>query len=237
MKRYLEQLNSSERRVVVVVGLVVFIVLNFWFVWPHFNDWSRDNARMAAARKMLATYRAELARKPTYERQIHSLESAGMEVPLEDQAINFERYYHKRANDSGVIIQSNSRLMTRTNEFFLEQEMGVTLQAAEKQLVDFLYSLGTSNSLVRVRAMSLRPDTSHQQLNANITIVASYQKKSPTRPTGPAPATAPLKRKDTAANPATPGSKSGPHTNKPAALASKTNAATNKTAHLTAKKP
>ncbi len=237
MKRYLEQLNSQERRVVVAVGLVVFMVLNFWFVWPHFYDWSRDNARMAVARKTLATYRAEMARKPEYERRIRSLESAGMEVPLEDQAINFERYYHKRANDSGVIIQSNSRLMTRTNEFFLEQEMGVTLQAAEKQLVEFLYSLGTSNSLVRVRAMSLRPDSTHQQLNANITIVASYQKKAPVRQTGPASPTPPAKTKEAAANPATPGPKPGPHTNRPAALVSKPGAITNKVGHLTAKKP
>ena len=68
MKRYWEQLRPNERRVVVIVGFIRFIVLNAWFIWPHFNDLNRDSARMQAAEKTLATYHATLWRiKAEYE--------------------------------------------------------------------------------------------------------------------------------------------------------------------------
>src|SRR4051812_22830112 len=42
-KNFFEQLNlrPHERRVVIVVGVIVFVVLNAWFVWPHFSDATR----------------------------------------------------------------------------------------------------------------------------------------------------------------------------------------------------
>ena len=64
---------------------------------------------------------------------------------------------------------------------------------SEAQLVDFLYKLGDGNSLIRVRALSLRPDPPRQNLGGNITLIASYQKKPSVRPaSAPAPATAPV---------------------------------------------
>lgn len=39
----IEQLNLSpqERRIVVIIAVIVFVVLNFLLVWPHFNDLSK----------------------------------------------------------------------------------------------------------------------------------------------------------------------------------------------------
>jgi hypothetical protein len=179
MKRYLEQLKPQERRWVVGIGFIVFVVLNYWFVWPHFKEWELDNKKMQTSRDTLTKFRAELAHRPEYERKIKDLESQESVMP-EDQAIDFDRYYQNRARESKVLIMNNSRLVTTTNDFFLEQQMSLTVQSGEKELVNFLYTLGSSNSLVRVRAMSLRPDGQHQQLNANVTIVASYQKKAAT---------------------------------------------------------
>jgi hypothetical protein len=50
----------------------------------------------------------------------------------------------------------------------------------DDQLVDFLYKLGSDASMVRVIDLELQPDGAHQHLNANIRLVASYQ-KNPTR--------------------------------------------------------
>ena len=57
--------------------------------------------------------------------------------------------------------------------------------------MDFLYSLGSGNSLIRVRDLTMRPDAPRQQLSGTVKLVASYQKNPPkkTAPTAsPAPA-------------------------------------------------
>ena len=45
--------------------------------------------------------------------------------------------------------------------------------------MDFLYSLGSGNSLIRVRDLTLRPDPPRQQLSGTVKLVASYQKNPP----------------------------------------------------------
>ena len=44
MKKYLSQLRPLERRLVVGVAVVLLIVLNWAFIWPHFSDWSNYRA-------------------------------------------------------------------------------------------------------------------------------------------------------------------------------------------------
>jgi hypothetical protein len=83
---------------------------------------------------------------------------------------------------SGVNVTSTSRTSTRTNEFFLELAQTIGVQSAEPQLVDFLYNLGAGTSLIRVRGLTLHPDPPRQQLIANATLVASYQKNQPKKP-------------------------------------------------------
>jgi Tfp pilus assembly protein PilO len=75
-----------------------------------------------------------------------------------------------------VSIVSTSRQTTRTNEFFVELEQNINVIATDQQLVGFLYKLGSSASMIRVRDLELQPDPAHQHLNANIRLVASYQK-------------------------------------------------------------
>ena len=80
---------------------------------------------------------------------------------------------------SGVGIVNTSRQMTHTNEFFVEQVQNINVIADDQQLVDFLYKLGSDASMIRVRDLELQPDATHQHLNANIRLVASYQKNRP----------------------------------------------------------
>ena len=187
MKRWLDQLKPQERRWVVGIGFIVFLMLNYFFVWPHFGDWRRDNARMEKAQQQIEVYNKELRHKPDYERRLRELQADGSSVLPEDQAIDFIRFVNARAVSNKVVITTQGTLTTRTNEFFIEQQMGITVVADETNLVSFLYSMGAGNSMMRVRAMSLHPDQSHQNLNASVTLVANYQKKAAPRATTPAP--------------------------------------------------
>jgi hypothetical protein len=79
-----------------------------------------------------------------------------------------------------VQLQDAGRTTTSTNNaFFVEQTQQISVLALEANLVDFLYRLGAGPSMVRVHDLSLRPDAPHQRLQAEIRLVASYQKTSP----------------------------------------------------------
>jgi len=207
MKRYWEQLKPQERRWAVGIGAVVFLMLNYFFVWPHRHDWGRDQARMKSAQDTNQLYSEEIKKKNGYMGKLRDLQSEGQDVLPEDQAIDFIHFYSSREVNNKITPLGNGPLTTRTNEFFVEQQMGITCMADETNLVNFLYSLSEGNSMMRVRAMSLHPDPGKQQLNASLTLVASYQKKAPARsgtgskperPTGVA-STAPVKPIVTAA--------------------------------------
>ena len=176
MKKYFSQLRPLERRLVIGVGVVVLIVLNWWFVWPHFSDWNDLGARLDGADAKLKSYRAMLAQKPELERQLKKYESAGEFVAPENQAIDFMRTIQAQAAASGFGIQNfNSHALMQTNQFFVEQVQNITVLTTEPQLVDFLYKLGSGNSMIRVRDLELQPDQPRQRLAANIRLVASYQ--------------------------------------------------------------
>ncbi len=205
MKKYWEQLTSQERRWLAGIGIVLFVVFNIFFVQPHFHDYARAQARMAKAQATLTMFRAELARVPQYQSSINRLKSDAADVPAEDQAFQFVSTYQQKANEAGVLIVNGGRSVLHTNnEFFVEQEVGIGVQAMEKPLVDFLYSLGSGNSLMRVKTLSLRPDQSHQQLSANLTIVASYQKRTAPKTTPPVKSAAPVATEKPAPKPVTP---------------------------------
>jgi type II secretory pathway component PulM len=186
---YLSNLRPSERRLVVGIGVVFFVVINFWFIIPQFGEWGRVQARMWEAQEKLSVYQKEIAMKSNYEKVVRQMESEGQSVPAEEQTVQFSRTIQNKQAESGVQIISTSKMNVRTNQFFIDQGQSITLQAQESQLVDFLYNLGTGNSLIRVRELSLRPDPPRQNLVANATLVASYQKKVAAKPgSGTAPA-------------------------------------------------
>jgi Tfp pilus assembly protein PilO len=191
-------LRPQEQRLVVVIALVLFIVLNLWFVWPHFNDWSRVQGDLATARSTLADYRKELAQEPEYRARLQQLEKLGSAVLPAEQARQLERTILTEARQSGVVITHTTPMETprqdaaKTNQFFAEQTERISVSTGEKELVTFLYALGSDNSMVRVRDMDLRPDpgSGRTRLMGNLTLVASYQKnvKSKTEPKPAAPA-------------------------------------------------
>lgn len=195
MKEFLARLNPTERRFVVGVAVVFFLVVNIVWVWPHFGDWGRTEDALGTARGLLLKFETGTNNIPTLQREIARYSGQGMFVPPENQMLYFFRQIQNQAAVSGVgILNMGSTRQTTAadNPFFVEQNQTITVQSGEKQLVDFLYRLGAeSNSLIRVKVLQVSPDGAHQNLNAHVTLVASYQKKAPTAPAktaAPAPA-------------------------------------------------
>lgn len=186
MTGFLDKLNlrPHERRLVVIVALVVFVVLNIWLVWPQFGsvgDWQR---RRGEAQKRLQHFDTEVKKKPIYQRQLEELELLGGSVGTEEQAMALSRDVANQATLSGVQVNNYNpapRSSTgRTNAFFEEQTLIITVSTGEKELIDFLYNLGARSSLIRVKSMTLSPELpARQKLQGAITLVASFAKKPP----------------------------------------------------------
>ncbi len=189
MKKYLAHLRPMERRFAVGVAVVLVVVLNAVFIWPHFSDWGKFQRRLDDAHRKLKLYQTAVAQKPDLEKKVNTFASEGEFVALEDQGINFLRTLNSQAGASGVAIVNTSRQLTRTNDvFFIEQVQNINVLATEEQLVDFLYKLGSGASMIRVRDLELQPDQPRQKLSANIRLVASYQKNPKPAAAAPAPA-------------------------------------------------
>ncbi len=192
MKKYFAQLRPLERRLAIGVLVVVFLVLNYVFVWPHFSDWGNLQHRRDAAQRKLKLYQTAIAQTDTYQKQVSSLQSQGEFVSLENQGVNMLRTIQTQSAQSGVSIANNSRQITHTNDaFFVEQVQNISVTADDKQLVDFLYKLGSGASMIRVRDLELQPDSAKMHLNAQIRLVASYQKNDKAANLKPATAKSP----------------------------------------------
>jgi type II secretory pathway component PulM len=180
MNKYFSQLRPLERRLVVAAAVVVFLVLNAVFIWPHYSDWGNLSGRLEEAKRKLKLYQTAVDQTATYEAQVKKFASQGESVAPDDQAINFTRSIQSQSIASGVQLQNTSRQITRTNDaFFVEQVQNISVLATGEQLVNFLYNLGSGASMIRVRDLELQPDVSRQRLSASIKLVASYQKNSP----------------------------------------------------------
>ncbi len=191
MKKYFAQLRPLERRMAVGVLVIFIVVLNWVFIWPHFSDWGNLQRRGDDARRKLKLYQTAIAQTDAYQKQVNSLQSQGEFVALENQGVNMLRTIQSQSMQSGVGIVNTSRQITHTNDaFFVEQVQNINVLGDDKQLVDFLYKLGSGASMIRVRDLELQPDAAKQHLNANIQLVASYQKNTTTNNLKPATAKA-----------------------------------------------
>jgi hypothetical protein len=178
MKKYWESLRPFEKRVVVGVASMLFVVFNFWFVFPHFSDLNRMQWRMQKARDTYKAWQAEIAKKDFYQKEVRKLQGEGADVPPQDQALQFERTLTDEEMKVGITPINSGRITTSTNNpFFLEQSRTIVVRSGEQQLVDFLYNLGSGTSPIRARSMTLHPEPQQRyQLDATLTLVASYQK-------------------------------------------------------------
>jgi hypothetical protein len=191
MKEYFAHLRPAERRLVIGVGVVLFLVINGWLVWPHFSDWGALRTRLDDANRKLTLYQKASEQIPKLQLQVNAFSSAGDVVAPEDQGINLMRTLNAQAAASGVSVPNYSRQITQTNDlFFIKQVQNINVIATDAQLIDFLYKLGSDASMISVSDLELQPDGQHYHLNGQIKLVANYRKNSPG---GSTPAAAPAR--------------------------------------------
>ena len=70
MKKFFSHLRPMERRLAVGVLVVVLLVLNGVYIWPHRSDWGNLHNRLDAARKKLALYQKTLLLTSNYQAQV-----------------------------------------------------------------------------------------------------------------------------------------------------------------------
>jgi hypothetical protein len=177
-------LNAQERRLVVITGIVVFALLNWFFVFPEFGEYGKYEQRTKDTAAKLKSYQDEIARRAGYDKEMNNLKKQGGQVATEAAALQLSQEINSQAALSGVTITGMTPLQRqaatgKTNAFFEEAAVTVNINTGEKELIDFLYSLADKELLVRAKAMTISPDPSRQRLQGQITLVKSYQRRPP----------------------------------------------------------
>ena len=181
-KSFFDQLNLRpfERRLVVVIVAVMFIVLQVMFIWPHFSDLAKVQLEIVKAEKVLDTYQKKASKLKSLQQREAALKGQSAEVATGAQAIELLKTAQTQAARSGINVQgyipSNARAV-KGNDFFEESTLTINFQnTGDKELLDFLVTIGGENSLIRVRDLNLRPEQNQMRLAGTLTLVASYQK-------------------------------------------------------------
>lgn len=188
MSSFLAKLNlrPQERRLLVIVSSVVFAVLNVWFVWPHFKDWGRLQQEQGKAQKTLQNYKREVAKVPSYQARLNQLEAQGVNAIPQEQELDLllVKTVQNLARLTGISLNQSTRRIsnTVTNQFFEEQANDIRIEAGTDELVNFMISLASTNSLIRVQDLRLSVAPGGFKLNGYLTLVASYQKNPATKP-------------------------------------------------------
>lgn len=205
MNKLFDKLNlrPQERRLVVLIFFVVFVVLQFWFVRPYFKEWGRLQGEIEKTRTSLALQKSEMAKvggQAGYETRLKKLEGEGSQIGSAMSALDLQGRILSQVGQSGVYQNGLTPVrsgLQKPGDFFEEQSFTLTFSGTgEPELVDFLYNMGSGASLVRVRDLSISPDAGQFKLSGRVTLTASFQKKPPVaaaaKPAAPVAKPAPL---------------------------------------------
>jgi len=181
-------LTPQERRLVAGVGLIVFVFLNIWLVWPHFRDRNKIQSDREKAEQTLARYQREVDRLKLYQAKVRDLENQGSRVETEEQDVKLAEEVLTQSHASKLDITDNRDVRsssTQTNQFFDEKARKIQYRGDTEALVSFLTNLTQASSLIRVKDLTVRPDPANAptRLSGEITLVASYQRKAPLKAT------------------------------------------------------
>ncbi len=189
---WLDRLNlqPQERRAVLGGLLLLALVLNYWFVWPYFNEWTPIHNEISKLEQQNSRFLAEIGKKDVYEKRRQELQKAGAEVIEADQSSRVQSTIWTQASAHGVTVNRLNPSNVRTgltNQFFDEVALTVDFVAGEEELVNFLHALGSDASMIRVKDLiNLRLDPAQTKLTGQLTVAASFVKK----PKAPMPSAA-----------------------------------------------
>lgn len=173
-------LSAFERRLVVAIFVVLFAVLQWWFVFPEFTKWDVVQAGIDKGKQTLRDRQPEVDKLPAYQKEVGRLEDEGHKLASEEVAVQLLRVVQTQAAKSGVQVQNYNPGQPRPaqgNVFFEEQSLSLSFHTTgDKELLDFLVALSADNSFLRVRDLTVKPDPTGAKLMGSVTVVASYQK-------------------------------------------------------------
>jgi Tfp pilus assembly protein PilO len=215
MSGFLDQLNLTpqERRIVVVIAVVVFVVLNLLLVWPHFKDLGRVQDQLEKTRKTMQDWNKEITRdfdpNNGYRKTLREMERQ-QGGGIVNQQVQLQRTISDEAIKTGVSVNEIKPVTlarANTNEFYEEQSVKITFESQEPQLINFLYNVGNDPAMIRVRELNLKPaDANRYRLKGDAVLTANYAKAKP----APSPAAAPAGKAPAGAPKAAPAAKPAP---------------------------
>ena len=168
-------MSAGERRVVMFVAVVLIGVLA-WMAFDMIPKPEQTNVKINKINRDLKSWKVERFKIDSYNNQINELEGMSSAVVQEEQEVDMSRTINKLEASSGINVSRQGRVNTETNNFFIEKSMRIDFSGKENQIVDFLWKLGESDSLVRVSEMRVRPDKNRYKLEGWMELTASYQK-------------------------------------------------------------
>jgi len=180
-------LSSGERRLVMAV-LVVLMFALAWMVWGMIPSPSATKQEIAKKQTRLSSFQEEINKTDDYHQRISTLLGLGSEVIKIEQAVDMQTFVNDLTSANGVDITSTTSADPKTSEFFIEQSMTIRFSSKERELVNFLWKLGSSDSMVRVSQMRVQPDKNRYKLSGTMTLTASYQKNVKATKPKPSPA-------------------------------------------------
>ena len=216
MNGFLDQLDLTpkERRIVVIIAVVVFVVLNLLLVWPHFKDLGRVRRQLDATREQIRKWNKEISkdREPGagYRAILNKLERQQGGGIL-NQQVQLQRTVSDQAIKTGVTVSEIKPALAahaETNEFYEEQSVKISFETQETQLINFLFNVGNDPAMIRVRELNLRTaDANRYRLKGDAVLSANYARQT----AKPAPkAAAPAAKTPAAAPKTAPAAKPGP---------------------------
>jgi Tfp pilus assembly protein PilO len=206
MNGFLDQLNLTpqERRIVFVIAVVVFVVLNWLLVWPHFKDLGQVRRQLDNTRQTMQRWNKEILKdvEPVngYKTTLKKLERQ-QGGGIVNQQVQLQRTVSDQAIKTGVTVDEIRPAVSAhpdTNEFYVEQSVKISFESQEAQLVNFLFNVGNDPAMIRVHELNLKTaDANRYRLKGDAILTANYAKQTtgtapkPSSPAGKPPAAAP----------------------------------------------
>lgn len=181
MNAFFDSLNlrPGERRLIVIVAIVTFVVLNVVFVWPHGEKWKASLAELDDAKAQLAEFRATAAELDQTSQKLSMVESGGATLIDHAESEHLLRTIQAETTRHRVNVQrydGQSEHALGTNDLFVERVLPIQyINTDDTNLVALLVSVGSGDSLIRVRDLTIQTDPSRTKLHGRITFVASYR--------------------------------------------------------------